>query len=79
MQYTWITFVFQNEVLWSPFVSDDGYHYMFGKTWSQNEFYAGVSRKLSNRAALDVAYVRNDTRPTNVNGLLLTLKIRLRK
>ena len=64
-------------VLFTPFVSDEGYYDMTGKTWSQNEFYAGVSRKLSSRTTLDVAYVRNDTRPTNVNGLSLTLKVRL--
>ena len=66
-------------VLFTPFVSDEGYYDMTGKTWSQNEFYAGISRKLSSRTTLDVAYVRNDTRPTNVNGLSLTLKIRLLK
>lgn len=66
-------------VLFTPFVSDEGYYDMTGNTWSQNEFYAGISRKLSNRTTLDIAYVRNDTRPTNVNGLSLALKIRLRK
>ena len=66
-------------VLFTPFVSDEGYYDMTGKTWAQNEFLAGISRKLSSRTTLDIAYVRSDTRPTNVNGLSLTLKIRLLK
>lgn len=66
-------------VLFTPFVSDEGYYDTTAKTWSQNEFLAGISRKLTSRATLDIAYIRSDTRPTNVNGLSLTLKIRLRK
>lgn len=66
-------------VLFTPFVSDEGYYDLTGRSWSQNEFLAGIARRLSSRTTLEMAYIRSDTRPTNVNGLSLTLKIRLLK
>jgi hypothetical protein len=64
--------------LFTPFISEEGYYNLTDKNWAQNEFLAGISRKLNQRTTVDVAYIRNDTRPTNVNGLSITLKIKLR-
>ena len=38
----------------------------------------GITRRLSSRTELDIAYIRNDTAPANVNGLSLNLKVMLR-
>jgi hypothetical protein len=64
--------------LFAPFISEEGYYDLNLKTWFSNEFYVGISRTLSKKTSLDIAYVRNDTRPVNVNGLSLTLRIKLR-
>jgi hypothetical protein len=64
--------------LFSPFISEEGYFDLQTKTWIQNEFYAGITRRINQKTSIDIAYVRNDTRPVNVNGISLTLKIRLR-
>lgn len=64
--------------LFAPFVSEEGYYDLQSKAFITNEFFAGVSRRLSTRASIDIAYIRSDIRPTNVNGLSLSLKIKLR-
>ncbi|MDQ2746905.1 MAG: DUF2490 domain-containing protein [Acidobacteriota bacterium] len=64
--------------LFAPFVADEGFYNLKLKTWFRNEFYAGITRKLSKQTSLDIAYIRTDTRPVNVNGLNLILKIKLR-
>ena len=64
--------------LFAPFISEEGYYDLNLKTWFRNEFYIGITRSLNKKTSLDIPYVRNDTRPTNVNGLNVVLKIRLR-
>src|SRR5215203_2491015 len=64
--------------LFSPFISNEGYFDLKTKKWVQNEFFAGISRKLNSRLTLDLAYIRNDSAPTNVNGFSTSLKIKLR-
>lgn len=64
--------------LFTPFVSEEAYYDLGSKTFIINEFFAGVSRKLSAQITIDIAYIRYDTRPTNVDGLSLSLKIKLR-
>jgi hypothetical protein len=66
------------KMLFSPFISDEGYFDIGGGVWVQNEFYAGITRRISNNTSVDMAYLRNDSKPANVNGLSLTLKITLR-
>lgn len=68
----------RGKTLFSPFVSEEGYYDITNSTWAQNEFYVGISRALSKRTAVDIAYVRNDSKPRNVNGPSITLKIDLR-
>jgi hypothetical protein len=64
--------------IFSPFISEEGYLDLKTKKWVQNEFYAGITRKLTPKISLDLAYVRNDSSPTNVNGFSTSLKIKLR-
>lgn len=64
--------------LFAPFISEEGYYDLNLGTWFSNEFYIGISRALNKKISLDIAYLRNDTRPVNVNGLSLALKIKLR-
>lgn len=64
--------------LFSPFISEEGYYEFTSSRWVQNEFYAGITRKLNAKTSLDIAYLRTDTKPVNVNGLSLNLRIRLR-
>jgi len=67
-----------DKVLFTPFVSEEVYYEISSRNWTQNEFYAGISRQLSKSTSLDIAYLRNDSKPAPVNGLALTLKITLR-
>ncbi len=64
--------------LFAPFISEEGYFDLQSKTWIQNEFYVDISRRLNRKTAIDIAYIRSDTRPVNVNGISLNLKIKLR-
>jgi hypothetical protein len=69
---------FNKKEIFTPFISEEGYYDLQAKTWIQNEFYAGITRRINQRTSIDIAYIRSDTRPVNVNGLSLNLKIRLR-
>lgn len=68
----------KNKELFAPFIANEGYYDLTNKLWSQNEFHAGISRRLTKRTVLEAAYTRNDSRPFNANALNLTLKIKLR-
>ncbi len=67
-----------DKVLFSPFISEEGYFDLGSKTWIQNEFYAGITRAINQRTSIDISYIRSDSRPVNVNGLSLSLKIKLK-
>ena len=69
---------FNEKELFSPFISEEGYYDLQSKTWIQNEFFAGITRRINRNTSIDIAYIRNDSRPVNVNGISLNLKIRLR-
>jgi hypothetical protein len=69
---------FKNKELFTPFISEEGYLDLLSHNWVQNEFYAGLSRKINPRTSIDLAYLRNDSQPVNVNGFSFSLKIRLR-
>jgi len=69
---------YNKKEIFAPFISEEGYFDLQSKTWFQNEFYAGISRRLNSRTSIDIAYIRNDTRPVNVNGVSINLKIKLR-
>lgn len=69
---------FNKKELFAPFISEEGYYDLQLKSWVQNEFYAGITRRLNKKTSIDIAYVRNDTRPINVNGISLSLRIKLR-
>ena len=70
--------IFNKKEIFAPFISEEGYYDLKIKTWIQNEFYAGITRRLNQKTSLDIAYVRNDSRPVNVNGIVLNLKIKFR-
>ena len=69
---------YHGKELFSPFVTEEGFYDLRAKNWFRNEFYVGVSRHLNPQTTLDIAFIHNDTRPVNVNGLNLVLKIRLK-
>ncbi len=69
---------YNKKEIFSPFISEEGYYDLQAKTWIRNEFYAGITRRLNKQITIDIAYLRSDTRPVNVNGISLNLKIRLR-
>ncbi|MDQ3750763.1 MAG: DUF2490 domain-containing protein [Acidobacteriota bacterium] len=69
---------FNEKEFFSPFISEEGYYDLQSKTWIQNEFFAGITRRINQKASIDIAYIRSDSRPVNVNGISLNLKIRLR-
>jgi hypothetical protein len=64
--------------IFAPFISNEGYLDLKTKKWTQNEFFAGITRKITPKISLDLAYIRNDASPTNVNGFSTSLKIKLR-
>jgi hypothetical protein len=69
---------FNKKEIFTPFISEEGYYDLHSKSWIQNEFFAGVTRRLNHKTAIDIAYVRTDTRPVNVNGISLNLRIKLK-
>jgi len=64
--------------IFAPFILNEGYFDLKTKKWTQNEFFAGITRKITPKISLDLAYIRNDSSPTNVNGFSTSLKIKLR-
>jgi hypothetical protein len=68
----------KNKEIFAPFISEEGYLDLNSHKWVQNEFYAGITRRLNPRTTIDFAYIRSDTQPVNVNGLSVSLKMRLR-
>ena len=63
--------------LFTPSIIDEGYFDLKSKKWIQNEFFAGISRKFTPKISIDLAYIRVDGLPVNVNGFSTTLKIKL--
>lgn len=68
----------EGKVLFTPFISNEVYYDLTEGRWAQNEFFAGVSRALSRKVSLDIAYLRNNTKPVNANGIGLALRIDFR-
>ena len=66
------------KILFSPFLSEEVFYDLSANSYNSNELFLGVTRRLSSRTELDIAYIRNHTNPANVNGLSLNLKITLR-
>lgn len=64
--------------LFAPFISEEGYYDLRLHGWIQNEFFAGVSRKISPKTSIDVSYIRADGTPVDVNGISFSLRIRLK-
>jgi hypothetical protein len=64
--------------IFSPFISKEGFYDLKSKTWTLNEFFVGITRKLTPKISLDLAYIRADLKPANVNGMSIGLKIKLR-
>jgi hypothetical protein len=69
---------FKRKEPFSPFISEEGYYDLRLRKWIQNEFFAGVTRKLTHKTSIDLAYIHLDAQPVNVNGISIGLKIRLR-
>ena len=68
----------EGKTLFSPFLSEELFYDASVNRFNNNELFLGITRSLTSRMALDIAYIRNDTAPANVNGLSLNLKITLR-
>ena len=68
----------KDKVLFSPFLSEEVFYDLSSNSYNSNELFLGITRRLNSRTELDIAYIRNDTAPANVNGLSLNLKITLR-
>jgi hypothetical protein len=66
------------KTLFSPFLSEELFYDAHARRFNNNELFLGITRQLTKRSALDIAYIRNDTAPANVNGISLALKITLR-
>lgn len=69
---------FGKKEIFAPFISEEGYYDLHSKSWILNEFFVGFTRRLTSRTSIDIAYIRADFRPVNVNGISLNLKIKLR-
>jgi len=67
-----------NKTLFSPFVTDEAYFDIGSRSWTNNEFFAGVSRAINHRTAIEIAYIRADSKTVDVNGLSINLRITLR-
>ncbi len=69
---------YKEKEIFSPFISEEAYYELKSKTVVLNDFYAGITRKLTPKISLDLAYIRSDGKPVNVNGFSVGLKIKLR-
>jgi hypothetical protein len=69
---------YKGKTLFTPYVSEEVYFQIHARQWVQSEFYAGISRRLNTKSVLEIAYIRNDVRPVNNNGLSLTLRVKVR-
>ncbi|MEP6901493.1 MAG: DUF2490 domain-containing protein [Actinomycetota bacterium] len=69
---------YKEKEIFSPFISEEGYFDLKTRKWTQNEFFAGITRKITPKISLDFAYIRFDALPVNVNGFSTSLKIKLR-
>ncbi|MGI9036079.1 MAG: DUF2490 domain-containing protein [Pyrinomonadaceae bacterium] len=63
--------------IFAPFVSEERFYDFRQHKTTRNEFYAGVTRRLTRKVSLDLYYVRLNTNPVNANALGTILKIRL--
>lgn len=69
---------YKKKEIFAPYVANEAYYDTLSKTWSRNEFKVGLTRKLTNRLTGDIYYIRVDTRPLNINGLGLHLRVKIR-
>ena len=66
--------------IFSTYLADDVFYEITTKSWTRNEFTAGISRKLTNNLGVDVFYLRQDNRsglPKSVNAIGVSWKIKL--
>ena len=68
----------KDKTLFSPFLSEEFFHDFSVNRINNNELFLGITRRLNSKTELDVAYIRNETDPADVNGLSLALRIMLR-
>lgn len=68
----------KDKEIFAPFISEEGYFDLHTKKWTQNEFFVGITRKLTPKISLDLSYIRFDGNPVNVNGFSTSLRIKLR-
>jgi hypothetical protein len=64
--------------IFTPFVATEPYYDFSAKTWSSNEFSAGIARKLTESVSTEFFYVRRDNRsgaPRHINGVGANFKI----
>ncbi len=65
----------------SAFVWDEIFYFSLFRSWTRNRFAAGVHKQLNENWATDVYYLRQDdshVQPCAINGLGLTLELRIR-
>lgn len=79
-----VTFAFpvhyKKKEIFSPFIADDIYYDITAKEFSTNDFFAGISRKLSKNVSADFFYIRRDYKTgaiRHINGIGSTIKIRI--
>jgi len=79
-----LTFAFpihyQKKEVFSPFIADDVYYDITAKEFSTNDFFAGISRKLSKNVSAELFYLRRDNRSgaiRHINGIGSNIKIRI--
>ncbi|MGI8469225.1 MAG: DUF2490 domain-containing protein [Pyrinomonadaceae bacterium] len=63
--------------IFAPFVSEERFYDFQLHKANRNEFYAGITRRLTPKVSLDLFYIRLDAKPVNANALGTNLKIRL--
>lgn len=69
---------YNKKELFAPYIANEPYYDTLSNTWSRNEFKVGLTRKLTTRLTGDIYYIRVDTRPFNINGLGLHLRVKIR-
>lgn len=69
---------YKEKEIFSPYISEEGYFDIKSRQWIQNEFFIGISRKISRMTTIEVSYLHNDAQPYNVDGVNIGWRIKLK-
>ena len=71
---------FHEKEIFSPFISEEPFYEFTNKVWNRNEFFAGISRRITKSLVMDFFYINQWAKtglPHTVNGFGISFKVRI--